>query len=258
MTADYHVHTVYSDGTRSFGDYVEQAGKRGLDEIGFSDHLHVRKASWSMDLARLPDYVREINALKDVSQVAVKAGLEVDFVPAMTDELLKTVEGFSFDYLIGSVHHIGDWLIDSATQIDGWRGKDVDHVYQQYFELVQQMAETRRFDIVGHIDVTKKFGFRPRNSVVDLLLETVRVIGKSGVCVEINTSGLRNPCREIYPSQDLLKMCFDHGVPVTLGSDAHSPEDVAAGFDQAIALLREVGYEEISRFAGRSREFVGL
>jgi histidinol-phosphatase (PHP family) len=78
------------------------------------------------------------------------------------------------------------------------------------------------------------------------------------MCVEVNTSGLRKPCHEIYPGQDLLKMCFDHEIPITLGSDAHSPEDVAADFDQAIKLLRQVGYNEIAKFAKRNKEFVDL
>lgn len=258
MRTDYHIHTTYSDGRRPPHDYVEQAEKMKLDEMGFSDHMHFQKASWSMDLSKLPNYMKEISAFKISSDITVRAGLEVDFVPSKMDQLMKTLHQFNFDYLIGSVHHIGDWLIDSESQIHRWKDQNIDEVYQQYFKLVQAMAKAGHFDIIGHLDLPKKFGFRPKNSITDVLLETVRVIGKNDICVEINTSGLRKPCHEIYPSQDLLKMCFDNAVPVTLGSDAHSPEDVAADFDQAVKLLRQVGYKETAKFIRRDRQFVDL
>ncbi len=258
MSTDYHIHTTYSDGKRPLRDYVEQAEKTRLDEMGFSDHVHFQKASWSMDLKRLADYVKEIDALKSTSHIAVKAGLEVDFVPSRVDELMRVIDEFDFDYLIGSVHHIGGWLIDTETQIDKWKGKNIDNVYRQYFTLVQEMANTRRFDIIGHLDLPKKFGYRPKDSITSLLLETVQAISQSQMCVEINTSGLRKPCHEIYPGQDLLKMCFDHAVPITLGSDAHTPEDIAADFDRATKSLRDIGYTEIVRFNKRNKESVEL
>jgi histidinol-phosphatase (PHP family) len=114
------------------------------------------------------------------------------------------------------------------------------------------------FDIVGHLDLVKKFGHRPKDDLADLMLRTVETIGKSGMCVEINTSGLRKPCHEIYPSEKLLRMCFDNAIQISFGSDAHAPEDVGNGFDQAIALARRVGYEEITRFTQRKRDSVNL
>jgi histidinol-phosphatase (PHP family) len=120
------------------------------------------------------------------------------------------------------------------------------------------MAKTQLFDIVGHLDLVKKFNYRSKNDLSDLLLKTVEIIGKSGMCVEINTSGLRKPCHEIYPGEKLLKMCFDHDIPITFGSDAHSPEDVGAGFDRAVELVRRVGYGEIARFTQKRRDLVEL
>jgi len=120
------------------------------------------------------------------------------------------------------------------------------------------MAKTQLFDIVGHLDLVKKFGHRPKGDLTDLMLRTVEMIGKSGMCIEVNTSGLRKLCHEIYPSEKLLKMCFDNGIPITFGSDAHTPEDVGNGFDQAVALVKRVGYEEITRFTQRRRDSVSL
>ncbi|MDH5634717.1 MAG: histidinol-phosphatase HisJ family protein [Candidatus Bathyarchaeota archaeon] len=258
MRLDYHMHTRFSDGRSDLSDHVAEAAKRKIDEIGFSDHIHFRKEDWSMDHADLPRYVDNINTLKKKSQISIKMGLEVDFVPYLMEDLMQMIKQWDFDYLIGSVHHIGDWLVDSEKEIEEWKRRDVDQVYRQYFNLVQAMAKTQLFDIVGHLDLVKKFNHQPKNDLGDLLLETVQTIGKSGMCIEINTGGLRKPCREIYPSEKLLKMCFDNGLPITFGSDAHSPEDVGAGFHKAEDLVKRVGYVEIARFTRRERDFVEL
>jgi len=258
MLIDYHIHTTFSDGMNDLGSYIEEAKKKRVDEIGFSDHIHFKKESWSMRLADLPDYINKITSLKEAPQFSVKVGLEVDFVPSEMDRLMRAINEFNFDYLMGSVHHIGDWLIDSERQIEEWKRRDVDQVCQQYYALVQEMARTGLFDIVGHLDLVKKFGFRPKKDLTDLLLETVGVISENKMCVEVNTSGLRKPCHEIYPSEKLLRICFDHGLAITLGSDAHSPQDVAADFGKAIDLLRKIGYVEAVRFTKRKRENVDL
>jgi len=258
MLIDYHIHTRFSDGKKDFSDYVDEAVKRKIDEIGFSDHVSFEKVDWLMNVTDLPNYMNKITQLKKASKISIKMGLEVDFVPYKMDKLMRMINNFNFDYLLGSVHFIGDWLIDDEKQMHKWKKKNVDEVYQQYFALVQNMAKSELFDIVGHLDLVKKFDFRPKKDITSLLLETVEIISKSKMCVEVNTSGLRKPCREIYPSEKLIKMCFDNGLPITLGSDAHSPEEVGADFDKATDLLRKVGYVEIVRFTGRNRESVEL
>jgi len=255
---DYHIHTLFSDGKRDLSDYVDKAVKRKIDEIGFSDHLHFEEATWSMNLTDLPEYVNRISALKGASKISIKMGLEVDFVPCKMNELIQVINKFDFDYFVGSVHFIGDWLIDDPRQIHEWGRRNVDHVYQQYFTLAQTMVKSGLFDIIGHLDLVKKFNFKPKNDITNFLLETVEVISKSKMCIEVNTGGLRKPCHEAYPSEKLLRMCFDNGLPVTLGSDAHSPEEVGADFDKAVSLLRKIGYDEIVRFSRRNREFVKL
>lgn len=169
-----------------------------------------------MDFTNLPNYVNQINQLRRASKISIKTGLEVDFVPSKIDGLMRVIKKFHFDYLIGSVHFIGNWTIDDEKQIDEWRNRNVDYVYQQYFALVQEMAESGFFDIVGHLDLVKRFNFRPKKDISDILLETVEIISKSKMCVEVNTAGLRKPCHEVYPSKKLMKMCFDHGLPIRL------------------------------------------
>jgi len=258
MRLDYHMHTTFSDGRSELAEYVDETVRKRIDEIGFSDHIYIRKEDWSMDWVNLAKYVSNIGELNTTSQVSIKTGLEVEFVPYGMASLMQMINRFDFDYLMGSVHYIGDWQFDSEKQIEEWKRRDVTQVYEQYYDLVQTMAKTQLFDIVGHLDLVKKFNNQPNRDLKDLLLETVKTIGKSGMCIEINTGGLRKPCREVYPSEKLLKICFDNGLPITFGSDAHSPEDVGADFDKALNLARRVGYLEMVRFTKRNRDLVEL
>jgi len=182
----------------------------------------------------------------------------VDFVPSQTSKISELLKNYQFDYLIGSVHFIGDWCIDSDKEINEWNKRNVDEVYEKYYKLVQKMAKFNFFDIVGHIDIVKKFNFFPVNDIDDIISETLGVIGKYGLCLDVNTSGLRKPCQEIYPNKKILEICFDNGIPITFGSDAHTPEHVGADFDKAVKLVRDAGYETITSFTKRKARQVEI
>ena len=90
---------------------------------------------------------------------------------------------------------------------------------------------------------------------VEQMIKTVAV---QNLAIELNTAGLRKPVGEIYPQEAWLRLCYQYQIPVTLGSDAHQPQDVAADFDQAIALLIKVGYTQLASFTQRKRSLVPI
>jgi histidinol-phosphatase (PHP family) len=114
------------------------------------------------------------------------------------------------------------------------------------------------FDALAHPDLIKKFGFLSARDAGDWYEETAIVLAQSGCAVEVNTGGLRKPVGEIYPSLRFLEACRRRGVPATLGSDAHAPEEVASGFVQARDLLAEAGYSSLVLFRGRRPHEVAL
>jgi histidinol-phosphatase (PHP family) len=259
MLIDYHIHTAMSgDAKGDFADCVKFARDRGLAEIGFSDHFHLKKQSYSMSYETLAQYVEKMRAYKESIDFPVKLGLEVDFIPNREGEIEKATKLEGFDYIIGSVHFINNWGFDDPKYEAEYQKWNIDDLNRTYFSLVQQCAKSKLFNIIGHVDLIKKFGYKPKTDMTDILTETTEIFKKTKVCVEVNTGGLRAPCREIYPSRPLLKMCFNHGVPITLGSDAHTPEHVGKDFDQALALIREVGYKNIAKFTHRRLEPVNI
>jgi len=257
MLIDYHIHTAMSaDAKGDIADYVKTARDRGLMEIGFSDHFHLEKQDYSMSYEKLAQYVEKVRSYKEHADFPVKLGLEVDFIPGLDSEIEKVVNLERFDYVIGSVHFIDNWGFDDPRYISEYQKWDIAELYCTYFSLVQQCASSWLFDIIGHVDLIKKFKYKPKTHMTNVFKETVKILKKSKVVVEVNTGGLRTPCKEIYPSKTLLQMCFDNGIPVTLGSDAHMPQDVGKNFDDVLKLIREVGYENVARFTSRKLELV--
>lgn len=262
MPVDYHLHTkMCGHATGEIEEYLAAAQRQGLAEVGFSDHLPLyflpsKKAipGYAMLLDDIPTYIRAVRRLQEESwPVRIKLGVEADYVPGHESKLEELLNSQPFDYVIGSVHFIDGWSFDNQEEVDKYSEWDIWELYEKYFSLVQQAALSGFFDIMAHPDLIKKFNYSPSKSLTPLYEDTALVFKKAGICVEVNTAGLRYPVREIYPSRDFLKIAFRHGLPVTLGSDAHHPEQVGAGFAQAIALIKEVGYEEITMFDQRTR-----
>ncbi len=150
------------------------------------------------------------------------------------------------------------WGFDDARYVAEFARHDVDALYAAYFELVGASAETGLFDTIGHSDLIKKFGQRATRDLGEAYARLASRFGGAGVCVEVNTAGLRKPVGEIYPHPDLLRAYHAEGVPVTFGSDAHAPGEVAADLSAACALAREAGYTEFVRYERRQKQKLPL
>jgi len=253
---DYHIHTRASpDATGEISDYVGEAEKKGLDEIGFSEHviLHYEKDYPYRSPEAMESYVEEFLRSKRNSEMPIKLGAEVDFFPSDVEKIAEFLDEYPFDYVIGSVHYLGSWSIDSRRQTHEYSKRDILQVYEEYFGLVRKLCRSKLFDTLGHPDLIKIFGFRPNCSYDHILKETARALAESDMCVEINTSGLIRPCKEMYPSMQFLTLLRQNNVPITFGSDAHRPSDVGRSFDQAIELACEAGYKRACTFEARKR-----
>lgn len=246
---DYHIHTKRCGHAKGeMGQYVERAIEAGLKEIGFSDHLpffHRWDPGYTMAPEELPRYVADVEGLRArYPKIRIKLGIEADYFPGeerQTETVLKT---YPFDFVLGSVHFIDGWGFDIPEEEKNWEGKDVNRIYRDYFKLLRQAAEVGFFDIIGHTDLVKKFGHRPTEPLDGEIEKTAALFKKVGVAVEINTSGLRKPVREIYPALEILKVYRRYEIPIVFGSDAHAPEEVGGDFDKAIAHARAAGYSE--------------
>ena len=172
----------------------------------------------------------------------VQLGLEIDYFPDSIDAVLELIDPYPWDFLIGSVHWIGPWAIDSSEVAWEFDRRGVDQAWSDYFSLVESLAASGTVDVLAHVDVCKKYGYRPEREPIDVYAAVVEAAARSGTAVEVSSQGLRNPAGEVYPSPTLLRMFHDAGVPVTLASDGHTPDQAAWGHDEVVDAARAAGY----------------
>jgi histidinol-phosphatase (PHP family) len=244
---DYHTHTARCGHASGHpAEYVEAAQRKGLLGVGIADHLPLlpeHDPEISMRVCDLGDYVAEVQSLKVQFPGYVLLGVEADYRPHTVSEVGSLLESHPFDYTIGSVHHLGAWGFDDPRQMEEYDERDIDEVWIEYFQLVGEAAESGLFTILGHLDLVKKFGYRPTRTLEFELGLLVDRIARAGVLVEINTAGLHRPVQEAYPTLDILRRLCAAGVMITFGSDAHRPEEVGRDFAHAAELARAAGYE---------------
>ncbi len=262
--ADYHMHTpLCRHATGEPVEYARQAVALGLPEIGFSDHNPMPEDEfddWRMRAAQLDEYVTKVTGARgQFPRLNIKLGLEVDYLPGAEDWVRDLANRYPWDYLIGSVHYVSrTWAIDNPAQVSEWRQHEPLEVWKRYFERLTQATASGLFDIIGHVDLCKKFCFYPAGDRAGLAREFLQEASARGVAIELNTAGLRKDCHEIYPSLEILRMAAGLGVPITFGSDAHAPEEVGLNFRQAVQVARRAGYRSYCRFTRRRKEICEL
>lgn len=266
---DYHVHTKRCHhACGEDREYIETAIEKGLKEIGFADHVprfyHPAPGVWvterGMSWDDLEEYVRSVGTYqREYPEIAIRLGLEVDFVPGLEETIAGIGRMYPWDYLIGSVHFIPKW---NYGYILREKEHEPSEIFPEYFQLVAEAAESGLYDFLGHIDLPKRSFKRLANGkMLELYQSLAARLGAAGAVVEVNTSGMRGSksgAAGIYPDLQLLSLCREHGAKVTLGSDAHRPADVAMDFDRALQLIEKAGYDEIATFEQRKAKLKKL
>ena len=264
LPADYHTHTpLCRHATGEPTELAARAVRLGLKEMGFSDHAPMPQDDfddWRMRTADLDQYVARVEqARHDHPNLAIKLALEVDYLPGCEDWIRDLAARHSWDYFIGSVHYVSEsWAIDNPAEIARWKDREPMEVWTAYFERLTLAAESGLFDIIGHADLCKKFSIYPRQDCTPLFTRFLQAAKRHGLVVELNTSGLRKECHEIYPSPRIVQMAAQLGVPICFGSDAHATNEVGLNFAEAVQLARSAGYTHYCQFTKRQKEEVNL
>lgn len=259
MLTSYHNHTRWSDGGCTLAAQIQAARAGGLDELGISDHyvLHPsgEEVEWTMPLDALGEYVLELRAAAhETPDLKLRLGVEADFFPETVEALREVLSPHPWDFIIGSVHYVDGFPIDEDAKL--WAAlsqSERDEIWRGYWTRIRQLAESGVYDFVGHLDLPKKFGYRPS---IDLAAEAhaaLDAIAAADMAIEINTAGWSLPADEGYPSLSLLRAARERNIPMLINADAHFPEFLIRDFERARALAREAGYTELVRYEGRRR-----
>jgi histidinol-phosphatase (PHP family) len=228
---------------------------KGLDGVVITEHLPLPDdldpdRHLSMPSDELASYAHEVlDMAQRVKGLAVVLGAEADWIPGREAELAATraeAEAAGVSVLLGSVHFLDGWAFDDPHNLHEWDSRDVDQVWESYFETWCQAAASGVFDVMAHPDLPKKFGHLPGFDTRGIYADAARAAATGGVLIEVSTAGLRKPVGELYPGPDLLAAFRAADVRATVGSDAHAPEEVGYSIEVAYAALSAAGYDSVA------------
>jgi histidinol-phosphatase (PHP family) len=268
VLTDYHLHLRQDDIDATAAEhfteqnvdrYLAAAEEHGIEELGVSEHVY--RFAQALEIWDHPFWREQARDDLDayaefVRDTPLRLGLETDYIPGAEDRISNLLGARDFDYVVGSVHFLGNRAVDHEGY-DVWEDEgDPDRVWTRYFETLAEAARSGLFDILAHPDLVKVWGRgrpAPERDPRFYYEPAVEAISDSGIAVEISTAGLRKPVGELYPSRQFAEMCIEAGADFALSSDAHLPDQVGYGYDRALEFLDGLGVERICVFEGRER-----
>ena len=281
LLEDWHTHSSFCrHATGNLEQYVKTAIDKKLNVIGLSAHFpydvldgieNMPYHEYSMPNDELDSFV--LNAInlreKYKDQISVKIAFELDFVEKQVENHQKYIKKYTdqLDYIIGSIHNLntsfGLFAFDDLRFLKYYDTfDDTDEIFINYFKTMQAMVSSEQFHFstIGHFDLPKKFNILPNNKelVMEEGFKALKLAKKRDFVIEINTSGLRRPIKEQYPSEEFIREMFNLGIDVLLGSDSHHPNEIAHEFKSIITLLKKIGYKRLAHFDKMTKSYIAI
>ncbi|MDD3627796.1 MAG: histidinol-phosphatase [bacterium] len=259
---DYHVHSEFSvDSQTSLIEFCDEALRKGILEMGFSEHIDLDPKDPGCNFYNDLQYGRDLNILKSLfgSSIILKKGVEITYQPQYLDKIEQILSEISVDFVIGSIHFVNDWNVSSSNEEDVSKFKTIkpQEAYTQYFLRLLELVKTGLFDVIGHFDIIARYGhiyygdYNP-GDYSETISQIIRTIIESGKVIEINTSGLRNSPKHTYPHFEIIKKYAElGGDTVVFGSDAHYVKFLGYEFSKAYDLARSAGIKYQAIFKNR-------
>ena len=282
MKLDYHMHFEKGDyDVEWVRGFFEAAEKRGLSEIGISEHTHTFPEFESLyydDLILDDSFVGECqkkwlksnkfkHTLEDYFSFMaklrglgynVKTGIEVCNFQNQA-KVKEILDKYDFDYIIGSIHFLKGWAYDSSEIMAEWENHSLEEIYEWYVQEVEHLCASGLYDLLGHPFNIRLFKHIPDFDVTPYLIRAAEALKKAGMGIDVNTGTYyRYPIAEISPYPDFMKIAAQYGLPAITSSDAHQPGDCGSYNDEAREYLRSFGYKEIIQFSHRKRTMISL
>jgi histidinol-phosphatase (PHP family) len=239
---DYHIHTsLCKHAYGSMEEYIHMALKNGIEEICFTDHIplpHKFDAGHRMDLSDIDTYLNDVEKCRQLfPEIKIFTGIEADYLEGYEEFLEGFLKQYSFDLVIMAIHFLKDWPEEFWVFNYDFPDKPIQDIYSDYFNAMKKGIETGFYQVVGHFDLIKRAG-HPIMATNKTDVENIfQEILKRSMAIEINTSGLRKSINQTFPSMDIIELAVKRGVPVTLGSDAHKPDQVGFYFREILEKI---------------------
>ena len=229
--------------------WVDSARERRLRDIAFTDHDRFHAG---IDFGEI-EMLRQRNA-----DLNIRAGIELDNDPQTSAAGRKWIEKNwdQLDFVLGSVHYLNhptqmfDSVPAGAAQ---FAGQDIDKLYADYFRRVREIAASGLVDCLAHVDLIKIHGHRPNSEIRQLVDETLELIRARNLAIELSTAGWRKPVNELYPSDEIIRLALEKGIPFTTASDAHSHAQLGENYDRLAEKMSILGIREVCVYENHRR-----
>ncbi len=282
MKMDYHMHFEYGDYDENWVQgFFDAAEKRGMDEIGITEHTHTFpefEELYYEDLILDDSFVGEFqkkwlkknkfkHTLKDYFDFMAK--LKAQGKPVLTgievcnfqnqEKVAELLKDCPLDYVIGSIHFLKGWAYDSSEIKAEWDNHPLEEIYEWYTEEVEHLCASGLYDVLGHPFNIRLFKYIPDFDVTPYLERVAKALKSAGMGIDVNTGTYyRYPIKEISPYPDFMKMAAKYELPIITSSDSHKPEDCGSYIAEAIEYVKGFGYTQVIQFRNRQRKMVDL
>ena len=258
--SNLHTHTIYCDGKSTIEENIISAIDKKLISLGFSGHSYFYKDSYSMSEENTIKYLEDLKKYKKIykDKIQVYIGIEGDYYSNLNK---KTDDEMGLDYRIGSVHYISDdnnnyFPIDMSK--DGFNDAvkhfgNIKEVIYRYYDNMIQMIETQKPDIIGHLDLVRKYNANKEyfteeeDWYIKKVDEVIDVISKNkNIIVEVNTKIMnKNNLDAHYPNKNTIKKLLEKNIQLTINSDAHNANNIDHFYIEAACELKKLGVKSI-------------
>ncbi|MBN2618536.1 MAG: histidinol-phosphatase [Spirochaetales bacterium] len=264
MKVNYHTHCFYCDGKGDPELYVKEAIERGFSSLGFSSHAPLNEANdWTIqdgDLEKYFDRITELK-IKYANVIKIYLGLEIDYYP--NENRFEKFKKYNLDYSIGSVHMVKPQgysnyfsvdasVIDFKKILEDVYSNNIENFGRDYYKALRDMIVQGGFNILGHLDLFKKFNrdnrfFKESDKwYKEEISECLNLLETRDIIVEVNTGAIARGVQDTpYPSQWIIEECYNRGIKICLNSDAHNHVNIDFYFSEALEIIKKSGYKEL-------------
>ena len=273
---DNHVHIDFDNLESELEKYIEKAKEIGLAEFTITNHIMVPLHDSHFTIKDDKIFLKDGSFLKcslispnayEYSKIIttkgnsnIHIGAEIHYLEHHEQEIRNFLKIMPFDLVLGSLHVMKGYSVSREKDMKELLTKvSTPNIYRQYFTELKKLVKSGLFDIVSHPDLvrkhTEKIGF---HNYAEEAIDLIDVILEEDIGIEVNSAGYRF-IGDSYPTIEFLTLCRRKGLEkVTIGSDAHTAEQLGHGLGKVVEKLKKAGYKRIVKFKNRRPEYIDI
>lgn len=268
MFIDYHIHNHFSpDSEAQTQNIINKAIKENLKYIALTNHAEwfikgegvVSKFNLEEATIRFKNIKKEIQNLSKINpQINIAFGTEIQYGEKDMKNVDIFIEQMNFDFILGSIHNLDNINIASHIHArDFFKNKNEDIAYNKYFKDMLKLVSWGNIDSIAHFDIIKKYGTKKygkfeAKKYKNKIKEILKIMKSKNIAMEINTGSVKERCKDIFPSKDILEYCLEIGLNnFTIGSDAHKANQIGQNFNLVEKILKELNIKKINSYKNR-------